>query len=216
MARDGLGLFIVSLTVSGLLVVFCIRTYHPVLIILTTIVMLWTFFILYFFRDPERFIPQGANQVVSPADGRILDIREEEESFFFHGKAIRISIFMSPLNVHVNRIPASGTVQYIKYYPGRFLPAYHDKASLENEQMHIGLQSGSNRVFFKQIAGAVARRVVCRLAINDVVERGARFGMIKLGSRVDLFLPPESCVTVRIGEKVSAGSTVIGEFKHES
>lgn len=216
MNKEGFGIFFTSLVINFLLGYFCYKTSNPIFLIVTIISILWTFFILYFFRDPPREIPAESNVIVSPADGRIVDIEVEDEPFFFKGKAVKISIFMSPFNVHINRAPVSGRVHYLKYFPGKFFSANKDKASLENEQMHIGFYCVSYMILLKQIAGFLARRIVCNLEINDVVERGQRFGMIKLGSRVDLFLPLESELKVNIGQTIYAGSTIIGKLKYGS
>lgn len=169
-------------------------------------------FLLYFFRDPARQAPADPGAIVSPADGRVVVVAEVDEPFFIKGRARQVSVFMSPLDVHVNRAPAAGRVAYKKYHPGKFLPAYRDKASLDNEQMHLGIETAGGRVLVKQIAGAVARRIVCYPEIGDEVEAGQRMGLIKLGSRLDLFLPPDAAVSARVGDRVRAGLTVVGSW----
>ncbi|HBE72633.1 MAG TPA: phosphatidylserine decarboxylase family protein [candidate division Zixibacteria bacterium] len=167
-------------------------------------------FLLYFFRDPERRVPEGAGLIISPADGRVVVVAEVDEPFFIKGRARQVSVFMSPLDVHVNRAPVAGRVAYKKYHPGKFLPAYKDKASLDNEQMHLGIETAGGRVLVKQIAGALARRVICHPNIGDEVAAGQRMGLIKLGSRLDVMVPTEARIEVRVGDRVRAGETAIG------
>jgi phosphatidylserine decarboxylase len=168
-------------------------------------------FCLWFFRDPERTAPAGERLVVSPADGRVVAVVSEREDQFLHAPATRVSIFMSPLDVHVNRNPVSGTVELVRHTAGKFRAAFKEKASLDNERNAVVLISGGRRFLMVQIAGALARRIVCRVAPGDRVQRGERFGMIMFGSRVDLFLPPEAVPVVRSGMRVHAGSTVLAE-----
>jgi phosphatidylserine decarboxylase len=168
--------------------------------------------VIYFFRDPERTGQRGEQFVVSPADGKIVQITEVDEPAFVHGRALRISIFMNVFNVHVNRYPVSGKVAYVHYNAGKFLNAASDKASLENEQMSIGIESGHGRVLVRQIAGLIARRIVNYAAEGDQAEQGTRMGIIRFGSRVDVFVPPTSRVRVRLGDFPIAGVTVLSEF----
>lgn len=169
-------------------------------------------FTLNFFRDPERKAPDGAGLVLAPADGRIIKIATAHEHEFFSGDATVISIFMSPLNVHVNRIPIHGIVKHMRYVQGEFFAAFEDKASEKNEQMIVGIEGTDGKVMMKQIAGFVARRIVCELAVGDTVVRGERFGMIKFGSRVDVFVPPSSLVKVRADQRTVAGETILAVF----
>ncbi len=173
--------------------------------------LLFLFFLLTlaFFRDPERTVPVGERLVIAPADGKIIQITEVHEPAYLQGDGIQISIFMSPLNVHVNRYPVSGRVGYVKHYPGEFFAAYEEKASLKNEQTHIGIDHGGTRILMKQIAGMIARRIVADVSVGDQAAAGARFGMIKFGSRVDLVLPRSALLKVKLGEKTLAGSTVV-------
>jgi phosphatidylserine decarboxylase len=168
--------------------------------------------VLYFFRDPERTGQRGEQFVVSPADGKIVQIIEVEEPAFVHGRALRISIFMNVFNVHVNRYPVSGKVGYVHYNAGKFLNAASDKASLENEQMSVGIESARGRVLVRQIAGLIARRIVNYASLGDQAEQGARMGIIRFGSRVDVFVPPTSRVRVRVGDFPIAGVTLLAEF----
>jgi phosphatidylserine decarboxylase len=169
-------------------------------------------FLLNFFRDPRRTAPAEAGVFLSPADGKVIVAEVDvEEPRFLHGRAAKISIFMSPLNVHVNRAPASGEVTAVHYNPGRFLAAFSDKASLDNEQNAIVMRTDDGReIVFIQIAGMVARRIVCSVKPGDRVARGERVGMIKLGSRVDIFVPGRVTLRVRPGDRVTAGETVLG------
>jgi phosphatidylserine decarboxylase len=173
------------------------------------IFLLLLIFTLGFFRDPERATPEGENLVISPADGKVVLIKEVDEDEFLHGPAVQVSVFMSPLNVHVNRFPMKGTVAYFKHIPGKYLVAFDEKSSTRNERTHIGIENGRSRVFFKQIAGFVARRIVAPLEVGDVAACGQRFGMIRFGSRVDVVVPREYTVKVRIGDKAVAGETVL-------
>jgi phosphatidylserine decarboxylase len=168
-------------------------------------------FCVWFFRDPERSAPADERLVVSPADGRVVAVVEEREEHFLHAPATRISIFMSPLDVHVNRNPVSGTVELVRHTSGKFRAAFKDKASLDNERNAVVLTSGGRRYLMVQIAGALARRIVCHLTPGVAVRRGERFGMIMFGSRVDLFLPPGVTPVVRNGARVHAGTSVLAE-----
>ena len=169
-------------------------------------------FTLNFFRDPERTTPDKQKIVVSPADGRILFVKEVLDDKFIKGKGKLVSIFMSPLNVHVNRIPISGKVEYLKYVKGDYIAAFEDKASERNERTEIGITNPDGKVLFTQIAGFVARRIVCDLQAGDSVNIGNRFGMIKFGSRVDIIVPVEWQVKVKKDDNVTAGETILFEY----
>ncbi len=171
-----------------------------------------TLFTIYFFRDPERHTTAAENKIISPADGKVIEIFDTEENDFFKAKVKKIGIFMSPADVHVNRAPISGQVTYFRYQKGRFLRANLADAARENEQTIIGLEEGPRKLLFKQIAGFVARRVCCDLREGFKVTRGERIGMIKFGSRVDLYLPANVQVNVQLNQRVRAGESVIGEF----
>lgn len=168
--------------------------------------------VIYFFRDPERSGERGEQLVVSPADGRIVQITDVDEPAFVHGKATRISIFMNVFNVHVNRYPVSGVVRYVHYNKGKFLNAAHDKASLENEQMSVGLEAGRARILVRQIAGLIARRIVNYATVGESVDQGTRMGIIRFGSRVDVFVPTNSTIRVKLGDLPVAGVTVLAEL----
>lgn len=167
-------------------------------------------FILYFFRDPDRDITEGENLVLSPADGKIVLIKEVQEERYLNGPATQISIFLSPLNVHVNRVPVSGKLEYLKYEPGMFLAAYDDRASDLNERADFGVQHLSGtKIFFRQITGVMARRIVYHIEKGDKLKAGNRFGMMKFGSRMDILVPPQVEINVSEGEKAVAGKTIL-------
>jgi phosphatidylserine decarboxylase len=174
--------------------------------------LLFLIFSINFFRDPDRTTPQGDNIIVSPADGKVLFIKEVLDTRYINGKAKQISVFMSPLNVHVNRIPISGTVEYVKYHEGKFIAAFEDKASEENERSEFGINSSYGKVFFTQVAGFIARRIVYELKEGDKVTAGERFGMIKFGSRVDIIVPDSWKEKVKKDDIVYAGETIL--FEH--
>ena len=166
-------------------------------------------FTLNFFRDPERTTPRDENFVIAPADGKVILIQEVAEHEYLKSDAVQVSIFMSPLNVHVNRFPISGKVGYFRYIPGQYLVAYEDKASLHNERTHIGVENAKTKILFKQIAGFVARRIVAPINVGDTAVAGARFGMIRFGSRVDVIMPKNVTVKLKVGDKTVAGETVV-------
>jgi phosphatidylserine decarboxylase len=179
------------------------------LAVLVTIIALW---VAYFFRDPERPAPRGKQLIVAPADGRLIMMAEVAEPTFIEGNAIRMSIFMNVFNVHVNRYPMDGVVQYVHYNKGKFFNAAADKSSLENEQMSVGLQSGVNRVLVRQIAGLIARRIVTYSRVGEKVRQGDRMGMIRFGSRVDVFVPTNANVRAKVGDLTTAGVTLLAEL----
>lgn len=165
-----------------------------------------------FFRDPVRQGPRGDRLILSPADGLVVSVLETDEPSFIGGRAIRISVFMSIFDVHVNREPISGKVEVKDYRPGRFLNASLDKASEGNERMSLGIRGAGGRVLVRQIAGLIARRIVTDPMIGQPVSQGDRLGLIRFGSRVDTFVPAGAQPTVRIGDRVKAGLTVIAEW----
>lgn len=166
-------------------------------------------FTLNFFRDPERAVPDNDAFILAPADGRVILVKDVTEDEYLKSEAVQVSIFMSPLDVHVNRYPISGTVGYFRYFPGEYLVAYEDKASVRNERTHIGIENGRCKVLFKQIAGFVARRIVAPVRVGDNAKAGERFGMIRFGSRVDVLMPKSVHVKVKVGDRTVAGETVI-------
>ena len=159
-----------------------------------------------------RSTPAGTNLIVSPADGKVVDVSEVVEDTFLKGKARKISIFLSLFNVHINYAPVEGTVSFLKYTKGRFKFAFVDKASDLNENNALGIDNGRTKVFVKQIAGMIARRIVCRSRVGDRLACGERFGLIRFGSRVDLYVDPSCRIKVRKGDTVTGGVTVIGEL----
>ena len=170
------------------------------------------YFPFFLFRDPNRQTPQGDNLIIAPADGTVIKIDEVEENEYFNEKVQRVSIFMSVFNVHVNRIPWQGEVEYLDYAKGRFKAAFANDAAEVNERTVIGINSSNGKLMFKQIAGLIARRIVYRINKGDKVKKGERFGLIRYGSRVDLYFPLSVKINVNLKDKVKSGSTVIGEF----
>lgn len=215
MAREGL---ILVLPFLFLAIIFSgIAYFYPFLILLVISVIFWagTFFLIYFFRDPERTIPGDELAIVSPADGKVLSIEETVENEFLNERVQKISIFMSPLNVHINRIPISGKVDYFRYMKGKFFAAYKPESSAQNEQTIIGITHPKVKVLFKQISGVLARRIICYLKIGDSAQKGRRFGLIKFGSRVEMFLPLKIKVHVVNNQQVVGGETIIGVIQHD-
>jgi phosphatidylserine decarboxylase len=175
--------------------------------------LLVTGFICCFFRDPDRLVPTGEGLVVSPADGKVIKVEAVDRTPYFDGPCTRISVFMSVFNVHVNRVPHEGTIRQVDYHPGKFFSANLDKASTDNEHNALLLESSNGKkVGFVQIAGLVARRIICAVQAGDVLKRGQRFGMICFGSRLDVYLPPETDIRVAVGDKVQAGSSILGKW----
>ena len=211
-AREGLPFIVIAAAIALGTFGLALRTRSwPLwlLAFLLTVIALW---IAYFFRDPERTGERGDKLVIAPADGRVLEIRTVDEPAFVHGPTTKISIFMNVFNVHVNRYPVNGTVRYVHYNPGKFLHAAAEKSSLENEQMSVGLESGSQRILVRQIAGMIARRIVTYSKEGDAARQGDRFGIIRFGSRVDVFLPVASRVRVKAGDPTLSGTTVLAEL----
>lgn len=168
-----------------------------------------TAFMFFFFRDPERIVTAPEHAVVSPADGRVLVAGPAVTGAAPPGEWQQISVFLSPMNVHVNRVPASGQVTRVTFTPGRFLPAYAHDAATKNERSEIWIDHGGQFVVARQIVGVLARRVVCRLAAGKSVRAGERYGVMKFGSRMDVFLPPSASIEVQVGDTVRAAETVI-------
>ena len=172
-----------------------------------------TLFVLFFFRDPERQVPEGKGIVVSPADGKVIVIKDIYEPTYLKRDVKQISIFLSVFNVHVNRAPVEGTVELVKYNPGKFHVASVDKASLDNEQTAMVIANGKDKVLVKQIAGLIARRIVCYAKAGDAIARGERYGLIRFGSRTDIFLPKDAEITVKLGDRVKGARDIIGVLK---
>lgn len=212
MAKEGSGLVLGTLVLSLVLFFLSVLGKSQALLLPGTVLLAVTLFFIFFFRDPDREIPEGENLVLAPADGRIISIKSFSDNEFVKSSGTRVSIFLSLWDAHVNRTPISGQVKDLKYHPGKFHPAFREKSSVENEQTEIWLENGHLKVVMKQIAGVLARRVVCRLRPGDKALAGERFGMIKFGSRVDLFLPESVKVMVNLNQKVKAGETIVGRY----
>lgn len=202
-------IMLLTLVLNGAVWFFAQAVHLPVLLASGLVVL----FTLYFFRDPERVTPAGENLIVSPADGKVVLIKEVIEDEFLQEKAVQISIFLSPLDVHVNRFPITGKVQYFKYVPGKYVAAFEEKSSAANERTHIGIENGKCKVLFKQIAGVIARRIVADVHVGKTVIAGERFGMIKFGSRVDVLMPTSCDLQVRLYDRVVGGETILAMVK---
>jgi phosphatidylserine decarboxylase len=212
--KEGTGTILIVL---ALILVLHFTIHHladsPVLDIAYAIVALSFFiFILSFFRKPKRNPVAGSGEVLSPCDGKVVVIEETEEAEYFRGRRIQVSIFMSPLNVHVNYNPISGEVKYVRYHPGKHLVAWHPKSSTANERSTVVIGDGKHEILVRQIAGTVARRIVTYSKVEDEVKAGDELGFIKFGSRVDLFFPVGSPILVKLNQKVIGTQTIIGKF----
>ena len=172
------------------------------------------FFVLVvqFFRNPSRNTPQGEGLIIAPADGKVVVIEEVEEPEYFKDKRKQVSIFMSPVNVHVNRAPVTGRVLYYKYFKGKYLVAWHPKSSTENERTTVVMEENGKQVLFRQIAGALARRIVCYVKPGVELNRGDEYGFIKFGSRIDLYLPLDTEILVDLNQKTVGGETIIAKW----
>ncbi len=176
------------------------------------VLLLLALWVAYFFRDPERTGERGTSLVVSPADGKLIMITEVDEPTFVRGRAIRMSIFMNVFNVHVNRYPVDGVVRHVQYNKGKFINAAAEKSSLENEQMSVGIETGKHRILVRQIAGLIARRIVTYSKPGDIAKQGERMGIIRFGSRVDVFIPTNSKIRAKLGDITTAGVTILAEL----
>ncbi len=177
--------------------------------------LILTLFVLSFFRDPERIVPEGQNVVVSPADGKVVVIKDIYEPDYLQEEVTQISIFLSVFNVHVNRTPIGGVIETVKYNHGRFHIASVDNASLANKQIGMVIRDGNRRLLVKQIAGFIARRVVCYAKPGDMIKKGDRYGLIRFGSRADIFLPKDAEIKVQLGDRVKGARDIIGLLKEE-
>ena len=225
-AREGLLFIAIAAAVAAGAFAFAISRRSWGLWLAAFVLLLIALWVAYFFRDPERVGERGPSLVVAPADGKLIMITEVDEPSFIKGRAIRLSIFMNVFNVHVNRYPVDGVVTYVHYNKGKFFNASAEKSSLENEQMSVGLDSlppdssrtprvgDVHRVLVRQIAGLIARRIVTYSKVGDHVKQGERMGIIRFGSRVDLFLPVGSTIRAKLGDVTTAGTTVLGELPH--
>jgi phosphatidylserine decarboxylase len=201
-AKEGYPFVAIAAAISILSLVF------TTLIVLHVITIALTLFVVYFFRDPNRQVVALAQKktLISPADGRVVIVRDNGDG------TQQISIFLSVFNVHVNRFPIDSTITKIKYYPGKFLGAWREKASTDNEQTHITLDADGTQVIVKQIAGYIARRIIWWVKEKDVANKGHRFGLIRFGSRVDIIVPDSAKLLIKVGDKVSGGITVLGDL----
>lgn len=206
-AKEGLPFILIGAGITILLLI-------PGFVWLPVAAGIVTLFVVFFFRDPERNPPSGSELVLSPADGRVLEVVTVEGDRNPLGEpAVKVSIFMSIFNVHVNRIPMDGVIEEIRYHPGKFLSADLDKASSENERNIVILRtSESRRIVVTQIAGLIARRIVCRVADGEQMTAGQRFGLIRFGSRLELLMPADTTISVRRGDRTQAGVTIIGRL----
>ena len=225
-AREGLLFIAIAAIVAAGAFAFAVSRRSWGLWLAAFVLLLLALWVAYFFRDPERVGERGQSLVVAPADGKLIMIPEVDEPAFIKGRAVRLSIFMNVFNVHVNRYPVDGVVTYIHYNKGKFFNASAEKSSLENEQMSVGIEtlpSDSDRtarvgsvhgVLVRQIAGLIARRIVTYSKLGERVKQGDRMGIIRFGSRVDLFLPVGSTIRAKLGDVTTAGATVLGELPH--
>jgi phosphatidylserine decarboxylase len=212
MAPEGRWFIVGAWVIALVLLVTALRYGTPVWWIAALLWLLLSIWVLAFFRDPERSGQRGDRLILAPADGKVVGIIETDEPAFFGGRAVRISIFMNVFNCHVNRYPADGTVQYRHYNPGKFGHAGAEKSSLDNEQSSIGLVTQRGKILIRQIAGLIARRIVTDHEVGTSVRQGERLGMIRFGSRVDLFLPLGTRVLVKPGDSTLVGVTVVAEW----
>ncbi len=211
--REGLPTIFISILFAGLLYWIGAKYLSGALWFFSLVGIVLLIIVLQFFRNPKRIIPILNDKLVyAPADGKVVVIEETQEDEYFKSKRLMISVFMSPINVHVNRNPISGTVQYSKYHPGKYLVAWHPKSSTENERTSVVLKNGNNEILLRQIAGALARRIVNYLKAGDEVKQGSEMGFIKFGSRVDIYLPLDAKIKVAMNQVVYGNLDVIAEL----
>jgi phosphatidylserine decarboxylase len=214
--KEGRTLLFVLLIVF-VAIIYGMQYFLPEAIVLRNLVIgaliVFYLIVLQFFRNPIFSVTKNEKHVIAPADGKVVVIEEADETEYFKGKRKQISIFMSPINVHVNRMPVGGSISYYKYHAGKYLVAWHPKSSTENERTTVvAKMSNGTEVLFRQIAGALARRIKCYVQEGQKFEQGQEFGFIKFGSRVDIFLPLDAKVNVKIGDITKGGRTVIAEL----
>ncbi|MBD0830658.1 phosphatidylserine decarboxylase family protein [Aestuariibaculum sediminum] len=212
--KEGYKIIVVTfiLVIAGTLLVDNLVSFDGLKLVLKLILLVFLILILQFFRNPKRRTKPNNTQVLSPVDGKVVVIEEVFEKEFFNEKRLQISVFMSPINVHVTRYPIGGKVTYSKYHPGKYLVAWHPKASEENERTTVVVENETyGQVLYRQIAGALAKRIVNYAKVNDTAIQGADSGFIKFGSRVDLFLPLDTNVKVKLNQKVKGGESIIAE-----
>ena len=211
-AREGLLFIAIAAVIAAGGFAFAINRRSWGLWLAAFVLLLLALWVAYFFRDPERTGQRGPALVVSPADGKLIMITEVDEPTFVQGRAIRLSIFMNVFNVHVNRYPVDGVVRYVHYNEGKFLNAAAEKSSLENEQMSVGIDNGRYRILVRQIAGLIARRIVTYSKVGETVKQGDRMGIIRFGSRVDVFIPVNSTLRAKVGDITAAGVTILADL----
>ena len=211
-AREGLLFIAIAAVVAAGGFGFAISRRSWGLWLAAFVLLLLALWVAYFFRDPERIGERGPSLVVSPADGKLIMITEIDEPSFLQARAVRLSIFMNVFDVHVNRYPVEGVIKYIHYNKGKFFNAATEKSSLENEQMSVGIDNGRYRLLVRQIAGLIARRIVTYSKVGEPVRQGDRMGIIRFGSRVDIFVPVGSKVRSKLGDITTAGVTVLAEL----
>lgn len=213
--REGYKYILIATIVWALIAYFSYRFLYQVPILfwlLNIIIFLLWFWIIWFFRLPNRVFSEGEQRIIAPADGKVVVIEETFEPEYFKDKRLQVSIFMSPLNVHVNRNPISGVVKYMKYHPGKYLVAWHPKSSTENERTTLVIANEKTELLMRQIAGALARRICFYVKEGDPVKQNEEFGFIRFGSRVDVFFPLGTKVDVKIGDIVQGGMTVLAHL----
>ncbi|MEE9442422.1 MAG: phosphatidylserine decarboxylase family protein [candidate division Zixibacteria bacterium] len=209
-ARDGLPIIFGTL-VPGIIILALYSSYpHWWFMLIGIVVSIFGLFCVAFFRNPKRKIPDDSSSIVSPADGKVIKILEVDDEYV--GTAYRVDIFLSIFDVHLNRIPFKGRVDFVNYRPGKFISAFKDKASEDNERTDIGIESNRGKFRVAQIAGLIARRIVCRLKKNDAVNIGQLFGMIRFGSRTEITFPKTFSPVVKVGQHVKGGETIVGRI----
>jgi phosphatidylserine decarboxylase len=211
-AREGLLFIAIAAVIAAGAFGFAISRRSWGLWLTALVLLLLALWVAYFFRDPERIGERGPSLVVSPADGKLIMITEVDEPGFVKGRATRLSIFMNVFNVHVNRYPVDGIVKYVHYNEGKFFNAAAEKSSLENEQMSVGIDAGRHQILIRQIAGLIARRIVTYSKLGEKVKQGERMGIIRFGSRVDVFIPPGSTIKAKLGDATVAGVTILADL----
>ena len=215
MSKEGIPTIIIVLCFAAMLIVLGNSYENSVVTIFGGLFLAFGLFSVYFFRDPKRTAPDDPDCIISPADGRVLDVTEVDEPLFINGKAMRVAIFMSVFDVHVNYTPFQGTVEFVKYNRGKFLPANLPEASIKNVSTFVGLETPYGKLAFKQSTGLIARRIVCRLIPGQEVKTGEKFGIIKFGSRMEVFLEDWAKVTVKKGDRLHAGESVIAKINEK-
>ena len=212
MSKEGFGIIFTLAFFSVFLVALGYFSNSPLILILAGVALLLFVFTIYFFRDPKRVPPTDPNVIVSPADGTVIEIIDCEEKDYIEDTVTRVSIFLSLLNVHVNYVPYSGTVDFLKYERGKYFKADTEDAIEQNAHTLIGLKTEHGKLVFRQSVGLIARRIVCHLRYDNKVKTGQKFGVMKFGSRMDVYLPAWATVTIKVGDKVTGAESIIGEI----